>query len=169
MKWKINLAIIRKENLSVGSHVQWLLPVLFIAKIEEAKSPVIYVGNGVRLAKREKEFIKIAEKLQIPVVTAISGSDIIWYNHPLCYGKPGICGDRIGNIMVQNSDLLIVLGTRLSIRQVSYAYDLLAPKAFKVMVDVDAAEIVKPTLNIDLRIYANLSEFLDKLMVKVQV
>ena len=139
-----------------------------LAKIEAAKSPVIYVGNGVRLAKREQEFIKIAEKLQIPVVTAISGSDIIWYNHPLCYGKPGICGDRIGNIMVQNSDLLIVLGTRLSIRQVSYAYDLLAPKAYKVMVDVDAAEMVKPTLNIDLRIHANLSEFLDKLAIKLQ-
>ena len=137
------------------------------AKIEEAKSPVIYVGNGVRLAKREKEFIKIAEQLQIPVVTAISGSDIIWYDHPLCYGKPGICGDRIGNIMVQNSDLLIILGTRLSIRQVSYAYDLLAPKAFKVMVDVDAAEMVKPTLNIDLRIHANLAEFLDKLANKL--
>lgn len=138
-----------------------------LAKIEEAKSPVIYVGNGVRLAKREKEFIKIAEQLQIPVVTAISGSDIIWYDHPLCYGKPGICGDRIGNIMVQNSDLLIILGTRLSIRQVSYAYDLLAPKAFKVMVDVDAAEMVKPTLNIDLRIHANLAEFLDKLANKL--
>lgn len=138
-----------------------------LAKIEEAKSPVIYVGNGVRLAKREKEFITLSEKLNIPVVTAISGSDIIWHDHPLCFGKPGICGDRIGNIMVQNSDLLIILGTRLSIRQVSYAYDLLAPKAFKVMVDVDAAEMVKPTLNIDLRIHANLAEFLDKLANKL--
>ncbi len=136
---------------------------VLLSKIAHAQSPVIYIGNGVRLAKREQEFIRIAEQLQIPVVTAISGSDIIWYNHPLCYGKPGICGDRIGNIMVQNSDLLIVLGTRLSIRQVSYAYDLLAPKAYKVMVDVDAAEMVKPTLNIDLRIHAHLAEFLDKL------
>ena len=108
-----------------------------IERIKNAKSPVIYVGNGVRLAKRENEFIQLVEKLNIPVVTAISGSDIIWHDHPLCYGKPGICGDRIGNIMVQNSDLLIVMGTRLSIRQVSYAYDLLAPKAYKVMVDID--------------------------------
>ena len=66
---------------------------------------------------------KISILIPCPVVTAISGSDIIWYNHPLCYGKPGICGDRIGNIMVQNADLLIVIGTRLSIRQVGYAYD----------------------------------------------
>lgn len=139
-----------------------------IAKIKAAKSPVIYVGNGVRLAKREKEFITLAERLNIPVVTAISGSDIIWHDHKLCFGKPGICGDRIGNIMVQNSDLLVVMGTRLSIRQVSYAYDLLAPKAFKVMVDIDLAEMQKPTLNIDMPIHVNLSEFIDKMLVTLE-
>lgn len=134
-----------------------------IERIQKSHSPVIYVGNGVRLAHRVDEFITLAEKLQIPVVTAISGSDIIWHNHPLCFGKPGICGDRIGNIMVQNSDLLIILGTRLSIRQVSYAYDLLAPKAYKVMVDIDRAEMEKPTLNIHMPIHVHLSEFIDKL------
>lgn len=139
-----------------------------IEKIKAAKSPVIYVGNGVRLAKREKKFITLAEKLNIPVVTAISGSDIIWHDHKLCFGKPGICGDRIGNIMVQNSDLLIVMGTRLSIRQVSYAYDLLAPKAFKVMVDIDLAEMQKPTLNIDMPIHVNLSEFIDKMLIALE-
>lgn len=138
-----------------------------IGRIKESKSPVIYVGNGIRLAKREKEFIALAEKLNIPVVTAISGSDIIWHNHPLCFGKPGICGDRLGNIMVQNADLLIVLGTRLSIRQVSYAYDLFAPKAYKVMVDIDLAEMQKPTLNIDMPIHVNLSEFIDKLLAEL--
>lgn len=139
-----------------------------IERIKYSKSPVIYVGNGVRLAKRVDKFISLAEKLQIPVVTAISGSDIIWHDHPLCYGKPGICGDRIGNIMVQNSDLLIILGTRLSIRQVSYAYDLLAPKAYKVMVDIDRAEMAKPTLNINMPIHANLSEFIDSFYEKVK-
>ncbi|MDE6521753.1 MAG: thiamine pyrophosphate-binding protein [Muribaculaceae bacterium] len=133
-----------------------------VEKLKESKSPVIYVGNGVRLAKKEKDFIELAERLNIPVVTAISGSDIIWHDHSLFFGKPGICGDRIGNIMVQNSDLLIVLGTRLSIRQVSYAYDLLAPDAYKVMVDIDLAELEKPTLNIDLAIHADLSEFIVK-------
>lgn len=134
-----------------------------IEKIKMAKAPVIYVGNGVRLAKREKQFVSLVEKLNIPVVTAISGSDIIWHDHKLCFGKPGICGDRIGNIMVQNSDLLIVMGTRLSIRQTSYAYDLLAPKAYKVMVDIDIAEMQKPTLSIDMPIHVNLSEFIDKM------
>lgn len=132
--------------------------------IEQARAPLIYVGNGVRLAKREEQFITLAEQLQIPVVTAISGSDIIWHDHPLCYGKPGICGDRIGNIMVQNADLLIIMGTRLSIRQVSYAYDLFAPKAYKVMIDADAAEMEKPTLAIDLKIHAGLAEAIDRML-----
>lgn len=138
-----------------------------VERIKQAESPVIYVGNGVRLSKRTDEFIALVEKLNMPVVTAISGSDIIWHNHPLCFGKPGVCGDRIGNIMVQNADLLIVLGTRLSIRQVGYAYDLLAPKAYKVMVDIDLAEMQKPTLSIDMPIHANLNEFIDKLILHI--
>ena len=132
--------------------------------MQEAKAPVIYVGNGVRLAGRTEQFVRLAEQWGVPVVTAISGSDILWYDHPLYYGKPGICGDRIGNIMVQNSDLLIIMGTRLSIRQVSYAYDLLAPRAYKVMIDADAAEMEKPTLSIDLKIHVTLDEAIDKLL-----
>ena len=139
-----------------------------LERLAKAKSPVIYVGNGVRLAEREKQFITLAERLDVPVVTAISGSDIIWYNHPLCFGKPGICGDRIGNIMTQNSDLLIILGTRLSLRQLSYAYDLFAPKAYKVMVDVDEAEMHKPTLKIDLPIHADLRYVIDALLEKTE-
>lgn len=141
---------------------------LLTTKLQEAKSPVIYVGNGVRLAGRVEQFLSIAESLGVPVVTAISGSDIIWHDHPLCFGKPGICGDRIGNIMVQNSDLLVVIGTRLSIRQISYAYDLLAPKAYKVMVDIDANELKKPTLSIDLPIHADIRDFLDVLQQEVK-
>jgi acetolactate synthase-1/2/3 large subunit len=132
---------------------------LLLAKVATAKSPVIYVGNGVRLAGEVEIFLDIAERLGIPVVTAISGSDILWHDHPLYFGRPGICGDRIGNIMVQNSDLLLILGTRLSLRQVSYAYELLAPKAYKVMVDVDDAELSKPTLSIDKKIHADLRDF----------
>jgi acetolactate synthase-1/2/3 large subunit len=135
-----------------------------VKRIQQAKSPVIYVGNGVRLAGRTEAFIELAERLNIPVVTAISGSDIIWHDHPLCFGKPGLCGDRIGNIMVQSSDLLIIMGTRLSIRQVSYAYDLFAPRAYKVMIDVDAAEMAKPTLSIDLKIHSDLRYAVDRLL-----
>jgi acetolactate synthase-1/2/3 large subunit len=152
-----------KNNELISDQIEFL-----IRKIKQSKSPVIYVGNGVRLAGKTDEFISIVEKLNIPVVTAISGSDIIWYDHPLCFGKPGICGDRTGNIMVQNSDLLIILGTRLSIRQVSYAFDLFAPKAYKVMVDIDDVEMNKPTLSIDMKLHADLRDFFDILKVKIE-
>lgn len=132
---------------------------LLMDKISTAKSPVLYVGNGIRLAGCVDEFLSLADRLGIPVVTAISGSDLIWDEHPLYFGRPGICGDRLGNIMVQNSDLLIILGTRLSLRQTSYAYELLAPKAYKAMVDADAAEMNKATLEIDLKIHADLRDF----------
>ena len=156
-------SVISDQRSAISDQLDELL-----AKITQAKSPVIYVGNGVRLANRVDEFIRLAERLNIPVVTAISGSDIIWYDHRLCFGKPGICGDRIGNIMVQNSDLLIILGTRLSLRQVSYAYKLLAPKAYKVMVDIDEAEMHKPTLQIDLAIHADLRDAIDMLLQKTE-
>ena len=70
--------------------------------------------------------------------------------------------------MVQNSDLLIILGTRLSLRQLSYAYDLFAPKAYKVMVDIDEAEMHKPTLLIDLPIHADLRNAIDMLLQKTE-
>jgi acetolactate synthase-1/2/3 large subunit len=141
---------------------------LLLSKIATAKSPVIYVGNGVRLAGKVETFLDIVERLGVPVVTAISGSDILWHDHPLYFGRPGICGDRTGNIMVQNADLLLILGTRLSLRQVSYAYELLAPKAYKVMVDVDDAELNKPTLSIDKKIHADLRDFFHILSGKMK-
>lgn len=123
-----------------------------IEVLKKSNRPVIYVGNGVRLAGAENEFLQMIEKLNIPVVTAISGTDLIWHNHPLFYGRPGICGDRIGNIMVQNSDFLMILGTRLGVRQTGYEFKNFAPKAFKAMIDIDGNEMSKPTLKIDLKI-----------------
>ncbi|NDV64459.1 thiamine pyrophosphate-binding protein [Bacteroides sp. 224] len=162
-EFDVNEIKIEEDNNTLSLQIDQL-----VNKISKASNPVIYVGNGVRLANKVDEFISIAEQLEIPVVTAISGSDILWYDHPLYYGKPGICGDRIGNIMVQNSDLIIILGTRLSIRQISYAYDLFAPHAYKVMVDIDNAELNKPTLSIDLKINADLRNFFTILKEKLK-
>ena len=134
-----------------------------IEKLKSAERPVFYVGNGLRLAGVVDDFIRIAEKLNVPVVTAISGHDIIWHDHPLFFGKPGICGDRIGNVMVQNSDLLIILGTRLGIRQIGYAYEQFAPSAYKIMVDIDACEMSKPIFTPDMKIHADLNPFVKEL------
>ena len=132
-----------------------------LQRLSRAKRPVLLVGQGVRAAKSHQLFLKFAERTGVPVAVSFNALDVIWDDHPLFVGRQGTIGDRAGNFAVQNSDLLVVLGCRLHIRQVSYAWQNFARAAFKIMVDVDAAELRKPTLSIDLPIHADLKAFLE--------
>lgn len=128
-------------------------------RLSKAKRPAILVGAGIRLSGTHARFLKLAERLDVPVTTGWNAHDTLWNEHPLYVGRPGTIGDRAGNFAVQNADFLLVLGSRLNIRQVSYAWPMFARSAFKVMVDVDASELKKPTLKIDLPIHADLRDF----------
>jgi acetolactate synthase I/II/III large subunit len=141
---------------------------ILINKLLSSKSPALYVGNGIRLSGAVDLYKDLLEKIQIPVLAAISGHDLITADDPLFMGRPGICGDRSGNIVVQNCDLLIILGTRLGLRQVTYNYDDFGRNSFKIMVDIDNAELIKPTLKIDLRIHSDLKLFLGLLLKKLE-
>lgn len=134
-----------------------------IACIKKAKRPVIYAGNGIRLSGAHKIFMQVVQKLKIPVVTAWNSIDAIYDDHRLYVGRGGIMGDRAGNFAVQNSDLVLSIGCRLSIRQVGYNWDTWAREAYKIMVDVDKNELYKPTLSIDMPIWADAAVFLKKL------
>ena len=134
-----------------------------VARMQAAERPVIYAGSGVRLSGQYDTFLDIAIKLGIPVVGAWNSNDLLPDDHPAYSGRPGSIGDRPGNFTVQNSDFLLILGCRLNIRQVSYNWEKFARHAFKAMVDVDVAEIKKPTLTIDLPIHADLKDFLPAL------
>lgn len=129
-------------------------------RILQAECPVVLAGTGIRLADAHKEFIEMIEHLQIPVVTAWNAHDVLWDNHPLYCGRPGTVGTRGGNFVVQNADLLLVLGCRLNIRQISYNYKQFAPNAYKIIIDIDAAELKKPTIHADLPIHANVKDVL---------
>jgi len=129
-------------------------------RFASAKRPVIYAGTGVRLSGQYDLFLKLATRLGAPVVGAWGSNDLLPNDHPSYSGRPGSLGDRAGNFAVQNSDLLLILGCRLNIRLVSYNWENFAPRAYKVMVDVDVAELKKPTLRIDLPIHADLKTFL---------
>jgi acetolactate synthase-1/2/3 large subunit len=131
-----------------------------IEKLKDAKRPVIMVGNGIRLSGAHKEFLKLVNRLKIPVVTGWNAHDILTNDSDYYAGRPGTVGDRAGNFCVQNSDFLLVLGCRLNIRQVSYNWKSFAKKAWKVMVDIDCAELDKPTLQIDQKIQTDLLEFI---------
>ncbi len=94
-----------------------------IEKIGQAQRPVFNAGNGIRIAGAHEAFMKVAERLGIPVVTGWNSQDCIWDIHPLYVGRAGNMGDRPGNFAIQNSDLVFSVGSRLSIRQVGYNYE----------------------------------------------
>jgi acetolactate synthase-1/2/3 large subunit len=133
-----------------------------IARIGRARRPVIMAGSGIRIGAATAEFETVIRRLAIPVVTAWT-HDLIPSDDPLFCGRPGTIGTRAGNFTVQNADLLLVLGSRLNIRQTSYNWAAFAPRAFKIQVDIDAAELAKPTFQPDLAIVADLKLFLHAL------
>lgn len=137
---------------------------LVLELIKNAKRPVLMAGAGIRLSDAHSEFLALIDLLNIPVVTPWNSHDNIWNDHSLFAGRPGNMGERAGNFVVQNSDLLLSLGCRLSIRQVSYNYESFAREAYKIMVDIDPAELKKPTLNIDMPILADAGDFIDALL-----
>lgn len=134
-----------------------------VNKIKEAERPVIYAGSAIRTNNAYESFLNVVNKLQIPVVNAWNATDSLEYDNPLTVGCGGSFGDRPANFAVQNSDLILSLGCRLSTRQVSFAYESWAREAYKIMVEIDPAEIEKPTLKIDMPIQSDIKEFLEKL------
>ena len=135
----------------------------FLELLGRARRPVLLPGSGIRIAGAEEAFRRFVEALHLPVATAFNAHDLLEDDHPCLVGRPGTVGDRAGNFAVQNADLVVVLGCRLNIRQIGYAWTSWARAARKVMVDIDPLELVKPTLAIDLPIQADLKDFFEGL------
>ncbi|MBQ9336962.1 MAG: thiamine pyrophosphate-binding protein [Lentisphaeria bacterium] len=133
------------------------------AKLKKAERPVLLAGGGIRNAGMADTFLTIAEKWNIPILTGISGIDLIPSDHRLFFGRPGILGERAANFILQNADLLLVVGSRMGIRQIGYAFGTTAARACKVMVDADEAELKKPTFRPDVRIHSDAGIFLRQL------
>lgn len=136
---------------------------LILEKIKKAERPVFHAGYGIRLSKGYDVFREVAEKLNIPIVTYWNAVDLIEDEHPLYCGRAGNMGDRPGNWAIQNADLILAVGTRISIRQVGYNWSTWARAAEVIMVDIDKAEMKKPTLHIEMPVWADARDFLTKL------
>jgi acetolactate synthase-1/2/3 large subunit len=128
----------------------------------DAHRPVILAGTGVRVAEGQDALVQTVEALQVPLVTAWT-HDLIDSGHPLYAGRPGTIGTRAGNMVVQAADLVVVLGSRLNIRQVSYNWQAFAADARLVIVDIDPAEPKKHYLQPDEVVVADLRTWLPAL------
>ena len=137
---------------------------LLIEKLQQAKRPLIIAGHGITLSKSKDAFLKLVEKLQIPVVTTMNGFDTMPSDNEFFTGRIGTVANRAGNFALQNADLILCLGTRNNIRQVSYNWENFAKNAYKIVVDIDKAELDKPTIKPDLKICADLALFLPELL-----
>jgi acetolactate synthase-1/2/3 large subunit len=132
-----------------------------LERIREAKRPVLLVGTGVRLAGALDLLEEVADLLKIPVATAWT-PDLLPTDNPYYCGRQGTIGTRAGNFTVQNADLVLILGARMPIRQVSYNWKSFARYAHKIQVDVDPAELNKPTSVADRSICCEAKYFLEE-------
>lgn len=135
-----------------------------IEYFNKAERPVILAGNGIRLSEGINEFHELVETLQIPVLTTWNGIDLLEEEHPLFFGRPGGMGQRYANFVQQNSDFFLSVGARMNLLQTGYNFDGFAREAFKVMVDIDKAELHKINVRPQLAIEADAKEFIKILL-----
>lgn len=156
-----------KEHLEDDSILPTKIDSMVISKVLEkirnSKRPVLYAGNGIRLSGGYKEFTEAVEKLGIPVCTYWDSIDLIETDHPLYVGRGGNMGDRPGNFAVQNADLILAVGNRLPIRVVGYNWSTWAREAEVVMVDIDPAELRKPTIHVEMPIHGDAKDFFEQI------
>jgi len=134
--------------------------------INQAKRPVFWFGNGIRLSKSEKLVSKVIKKIPLPFFLSWAGIDLINSKHHLNFGRPGLYGNRASNLILQNSDLIIAVGTRLSIPMIGYVQDEFARKAKIIHVDIDKTELNKIKKNDVLKLNLDAKYFLNLLINK---
>lgn len=128
--------------------------------IQSAKRPCILTGSGIRMSGAVENFRTWVEAMEIPVVGGALQADILYEGAPFYYGTSGTVGGRKGNFILQNADLIIVLGNSLPTKQTGFYMEGFAPNAKIVMVDISEDEMRKPGLRVDLRIRADINAFL---------
>jgi acetolactate synthase-1/2/3 large subunit len=128
--------------------------------LKKSKRPIIIAGNGIHLADAREEFKRFVEHYRIPCAFTFLGTDLLPVEHPLYIGRLGIKGTRAGNFAVANSDLVISIGSSLSIPVVGYMYELFAREAKKIVIDIDKTAHMKKTIKIDKIIEMDAKQFL---------
>lgn len=134
-----------------------------IERLRAAERPVFMAGNGIRLAGAMDLFHEVVDLLGVPVQTAMGGNDVIHSDHPLFFGRPSVTGDRSSNFIIQNADVLLTIGVRLGVRTVSYLFKAFARAAYRIVVDIDPAELKKPTIFPDMPVHCDAKVLLEEM------
>lgn len=132
--------------------------------LKSSRKPLIIAGHGIRLSKANDAFIEMIKQLKIPVVSSNMVIDLLDHNNPYYLGVVGMKGHRVANIAIQNCDLLLSIGCRLSVQLIGFEYEKFSPDSKKIVVDIDINEHTKKTINIDLFIESDAKIFIQKLL-----
>lgn len=135
-----------------------------IESIMQAERPVLWLGNGIRLAGAEHKIAPLLERLGTPALLSWAGIDMIDSDHPLVFGRAGVYGQRAANFILQNSDYVLAIGTRMAIPQIGYDLNELARQAQIDVVDIDPYEAAKHSQRIDQSIVCDARLFIDALI-----
>lgn len=130
--------------------------------LKESKRPIVLIGGGVRLSNANVELLNYVEKYSIPVVYSLMGKDAISEDYKYNLGLIGSYGNRYGNLALANSDLIIVLGSRLDTRQTGTSLDTFAREAKIIQVDIDRNELGSK-IKVDVEINSNVKDFINEL------
>lgn len=144
------------ESVSINDEV-----LATISLLNKSKKPVIIAGQGIERNNGKEVFRNLVDRLQIPVLCSWIAVELLEYDNPYNLGKPGMVAPRYSNYTMQEADLIIAIGTRLDSAMIGYNPDDFAPHAKKVIVDVDKAELDKFKFDIELKIEADATEFLE--------
>lgn len=161
----IQAALTEEQNISYpytdeGSTVDHQIIKEIVEKIRAASKPCILTGSGLRYGNAMEEFLEFTQRVEIPVVGGALLADTLPENFPYFYGLSGNIGPRTGNYILQNADLILVLGNSLSTRQTGFNVEGFAPNAYFIMVDAEKDEPLKPGLHIDLAVQMDVKRFL---------
>jgi acetolactate synthase-1/2/3 large subunit len=131
-----------------------------LEKWNQAKKPLMVVGNGIRLSGGIEELYNTLTKTNIPVISAVNGNDIVNSDYKHYCGRFGTHAQIGANNLLSECDFLLTVGSRLYVRQTGYNFEGFAKQAYKIHVDIDENELNKPTLFTDLKIHSDAKEFL---------
>ena len=138
-----------------------------LEQFQSAKRPVLWLGHGIRLADALEYIEPLLDVLKCPTLLTWQGLDMIDSDNPYVFGRAGVYGQRYSNLVLQNADFVMSIGTRMAIPQIGYDLTELARDATIICVDIDKNEVEKHLSRLLHGICADAKDFLELFLKKV--